>query len=82
MVDNLCNGQETIWSEELNDDGIIHIMTANKCGSNSPSSHHHVTRYSTFWVYILLLSTYHHEEIIEVILLKEIKDFITLSKMD
>ena len=39
--------------------------------------------YSTFgYILTLLLSTQHHEEIKEVILLKVIKDFISFSKMD
>ena len=77
LVDNLCKeGQEIIGLEEMHDNGIIHIMKANKHGSASLPSHHHVTLYTTFWVYILLLSTYHHEGILDITLLKVNKDFI------
>jgi hypothetical protein len=79
----LSKGQVSIGSEEMCDNGITKFMKANKHCSTSLPSHYHVATYPTFWVYThsVILSTNHHEEIIEVLLLKVIKDFISLTKM-
>ena len=70
LVDNLCKGQELIGLKEICDNGIISIMKAYKRGSTSWPSYHHIKMLTTIWVYTLLLSTYHHEGIMDNIFLK------------